>query len=135
WLCRWLIDCSGRASPVARDQDLRVPTELPISAVWGRFRGHAGMDDIGPPEFRARVGHSARFLSSNYFWYPGYWIWFIPLGQGVMSVGWVGEREQFTDAMRKPDGFREFLRGHRAVWDLLRGGEAELIDMLSYKQL
>lgn len=136
WRCRWLIDASGRASLVARDQDLRVATDLPISAVWGRFRGHADIDDMGgPPEFRSRVEHTARYLSTNHFCYPGYWIWFIPLGRDVMSVGWVGDRAQFTDAMRKPDGFLEHLRGHRAVWELLRGGQAELIDILSYKQL
>lgn len=135
WRCRWLIDASGRASMIARDQQLRVPTDLPISAVWGRFRGHVDMDDIGPPEFRARVEHTARFLSTNHFCYPGYWIWFIPLGREVMSVGWVGDKAIFKDAMRKPEGFLEFLKGHRAVWDLLRGGEAELVDILSYKQL
>ena len=29
--------------------------------------------------------------------------------------------------MRKPEGFLEFLRGHRAVWDLLKD-RAELIE-------
>nr|WP_276601001.1 tryptophan 7-halogenase [Nannocystis sp. ILAH1] len=135
WRCKWLIDASGRASLVARDQDLRVPTDLPVSAVWGRFRGYADMDDMGPPEWRGRVQNTARFLSTNHFCYPGYWIWFIPLGQEVMSVGWVGEKAQFRDAWRKPEGFLEFLKGHKAVWDLLRGGEAELVDILSYKQL
>lgn len=135
WRCKWLIDASGRASLVARDQELRVPTDLPISAVWGRFRGYADMDDMGPPEWRGRVQNTARFLSTNHFCYPGYWIWFIPLGQEVMSVGWVGEKAQFSDAWRKPEGFLEFLKGHKAVWDLLRGGEAELVDILSYKQL
>lgn len=135
WRCRWLVDASGRASLVARDQDLRVPFDLPISAVWGRFRGHADMDDIGPADWRARTQHTARFLSTNHFCYPGYWIWFIPLGQEVMSVGWVGEQAQFTDAMRKEQGFLDFLKGHRAVWDLLHRGAAELLDVLSYKKL
>ncbi|HEY8378794.1 MAG TPA: FAD-dependent monooxygenase, partial [Nannocystis sp.] len=135
WRCRWLVDASGRASLVARNLDLRIPFDLPIAAVWGRFRGHADMDDIGPPEWRARAQHTARFLSTNHFCYPGYWIWFIPLGQGVMSVGWVGDQALFSDAMRKEQGFLDFLRGHRAVWDLLHQGEAELLDVLSYKKL
>jgi flavin-dependent dehydrogenase len=69
-----------------------------------------------------------------HFCYPGYWIWFIPLGRGVMSVGWVGDKSIFRDDMRKPDGFNNFLREHRAVWDLLKD-RAELLDVLAYKQL
>lgn len=136
WRCRWLVDATGRASAIARLKDLRVPTpEHPISAVWGRFTGHADMDDMGPPAWRARTEHTARFLSTNHFCYPGYWIWFIPLSRGVMSVGWVGDHKIFTDAMRKPEGFLEFLRGHRSSWDLLRHGKAELVDLMAYKQL
>lgn len=132
---RWLVDASGRASLVARQKDLRVATDHPIAAVWGRFTGHADMDDWGPPAWRQRVRNTARVLSTVHFCYdPGYWIWFIPLGRGVMSVGWVGVKEVFTDAMRKPDGFREFLSTHRAVWDLLKD-KAELHDVLAYKQL
>jgi flavin-dependent dehydrogenase len=135
WRCRWLVDASGRASLVARQKDLRVAVpEHGISAAWGRFVKHGDMDDWGPPEWRARVRHTARFLSTNHFCYPGYWIWFIPLGRGVMSVGWVGDRDIFRDDMRKPDGFMAFLREHRASWDLLKDG-AELLDVLAYKQL
>lgn len=136
WTCRWLVDATGRSSLVARDQGLRVPIpEHKIAAVWGRFRGFADIDDIGPPEWRARVDHTARLLSTNHFCYPGYWIWFIPLGQGVMSVGWVGEHAQFSDEWRKPEGFLELMRGHRSSWQLLREGRAELLDVLAYKQL
>lgn len=136
WRCRWLVDATGRASVVSRLKDLRIAApEHPISAVWGRFTGHADMDDMGPPAWRARVEHTARFLSTTHFCYPGYWIWFIPLSRGVMSVGWVGDHAIFTDAMRKPEGFLEFLRGHRSSWDLLNQGKAELIDVMAYKQL
>lgn len=132
---RWVVDASGRASAIARLKDLRVPVaDHGIAAVWGRFTGHADMDACGPDSWRARVRHTARTLSTNHFCYPGYWIWFIPLGRGVMSVGWVGDRAIFRDEMRKPDGFLEFLRGHRAAWDLLKDG-AELVDVLAYKQL
>ncbi|MBK9754728.1 MAG: FAD-dependent monooxygenase [Nannocystis sp.] len=131
---RWVVDASGRASAIARQKQLRVPADHPIAAVWGRFTGHVDMDDAGTPEWRARVHNTARVLSTNHFCYPGYWIWFIPLGRGVMSVGWVGEHKIFNDAMRKPEGFLEFLKTHRAPWDLLKD-RAELIDVLAYKQL
>ncbi|MBA3546552.1 MAG: FAD-dependent monooxygenase [Nannocystis sp.] len=131
---RWVVDASGRASAIARLKDLRVPVEHGIAAAWGRFTGHADMDDWGPASWRARVKNTARMLSTVHFCYRGYWIWFIPLGRGVMSVGWVGDRAIFRDEMRKPEGFLEFLRGHRAVWDLLKD-RAELLDVLAYKQL
>jgi flavin-dependent dehydrogenase len=133
---RWLVDASGRASLIARQKDLRVQTpEHGIAAAWGRFINHADMDDWGPPAWRQRVRNTARVLSTVHFCYdPGYWIWFIPLGRGVMSVGWVGDRTIFREDMRKPEGFLEFLRGHRAVWDLLKD-RAELLDVLAYKQL
>lgn len=132
---RWVVDASGRASAIARLKDLRVPVaEHGISAVWGRFTGHADMDDWGPEGWRGRVHHTARMLSTVHFCYAGYWIWFIPLGRGVMSVGWVGDKNIFRDEMRKPEGFLEFLKGHRAVWDLLKD-RAQLIDVLAYKQL
>jgi len=132
---RWVVDASGRASAIARLKDLRVQTpEHGIAAAWGRFTGHADMDDWGPPEWRGRVHHTARVLSTNHFCYPGYWIWFIPLGRGVMSVGWVGDRKIFREEMRKPEGFLEFLKGHRSSWDMLKD-RAELLDVLAYKQL
>jgi len=132
---RWVVDASGRASAIARLKDLRVQTpEHGIAAAWGRFTGHADMDDWGPPEWRGRVHHTSRVLSTNHFCYPGYWIWFIPLGRGVMSVGWVGDHKIFRDEMRKPEGFLEFLKTHRAPWDLLKD-RAELLDVLAYKQL
>ena len=135
---RWVVDAGGRASLIARLKDLRVPTpEHGIAAAWGRFTGHADMDDWPPAAgtgWRARVDHTARVLSTNHFCYPGYWIWFIPLGRGVMSVGWVGEHKIFRDEMRKPAGFLGFLKEHRAAWDLLKD-RAELIDVLAYKQL
>jgi flavin-dependent dehydrogenase len=132
---RWVVDASGRASAIARLKDLRVPVaDHGISAVWGRFTGHADMDDWGPESWRGRVHHTARTLSTVHFCYPGYWIWFIPLSRGVMSVGWVGDKNIFRDEWRKPEGFLEFLKGHRAVWDLLKD-RAQLIDVLAYKQL
>lgn len=136
WSCRWLIDASGRASLVARDQQLRVPLpEHRIASVWGRFRGFADVDDLGPPAWRARVQHTARLLSTNHFCYPGAWIWFIPLGRDVMSVGWVGEQDQFSDEWRKPEGFLDLLRKHRAPWQFLREGQVELLDVLAYRHL
>ena len=130
---RWVIDASGRASLLARQKQLRTTSSLRHAAVWGRFRGVTDLDDHGPEPFRARVRHTSRVLSTNHFCYPGYWIWVIPLGRGLTSIGLVMEHDRFSDALRDEAGFSSFLREHRAFEELLVG--AELVDVMSLGQL
>jgi flavin-dependent dehydrogenase len=131
---RWLVDAAGRASVVARLKGLRVPeSEHPIAAVWGRFTHVRDLDQFGPESFRARVRHSSRMLSTVHFCYPGYWIWFIPVKDGVTSLGVVGDRQSVDTPCRTKRGFVEFMRAHRAVASLLGG--AEMLDVGSYAQL
>jgi flavin-dependent dehydrogenase len=131
---RWLVDASGRASLVARAKDLRVPErDHAIAAVWGRYTGIRDLDEFGPESFRARVRHSSRMLSTVHFCYPGYWIWFIPLKEGVTSIGVVGDRDCVDGVCRTKIGFEDFLGRHRAVASLLDG--AEMLDIGSYAQL
>lgn len=134
WSARWLIDATGRESLIARARDLRVPEkDHRIAAAWGRARNVTDMDDIDAPEFHARARHTSRVLSTNHFMYQGYWIWFIPLREGLTSIGIVQEREQWSPSRHKPEGFLEFLRGHRAVESLIE--DVELIDLAAYTQL
>jgi flavin-dependent dehydrogenase len=128
---RWIVDASGRTSLVARAKALRVEEDHPMTAVWGRFRAVVDLDDYGSESFRDRFKHTSRVLSTTHFCYPGYWIWFIPLGEGVTSVGVVIERDKFDDAWRTSDGFRLFLDRHGAVAKLL--ARAEMIDLMGYK--
>lgn len=124
WSTRWLIDAAGRRGLLAKQMDLRVPEEEHrIGSVWGRFEGVQDVDDVGPAEFRSRVRHTARRLSTIHFWYPGYWIWFIPLRGGVTSIGVTGELVSRSRDMRTPEGFRAFLDEHRAVASLLEGAK------------
>jgi flavin-dependent dehydrogenase len=132
--CRWLVDAAGRSSLIARARRLRVPEPThEIAAVWGRFEGVADIDDGGPEEFRARVRHASRMLSTIHFGYDGYWIWFIPLKYGVTSVGVVGERRAVDTPCRTRAGFLAFLRRHGAVAALL--ANATLVDVGSFAQL
>lgn len=131
--CRWLVDASGRASLVSKQKKLRVEEDHPLAAVWGRFRHVRDLDDIGSPTFSARVKHTSRHLSTTHFSYPGYWIWFIPLGRGIVSVGVVIRKSQWKDEWRTEEGFWAFLREHASSAKLLEG--AELIDVMSYGQL
>lgn len=130
---RWVIDASGRASVIARKKGLRTESSLAHAAVWGRYRGVLDLDDVGPESFHARVRHTSRVLSTNHFSYPGYWIWLIPLGRGVTSVGVVMEKERFGAQLRSREGFEAFLRSHAAVAGLMK--EAEALDTMSYGQL
>ncbi len=121
---RWLVDAGGRGGFLARRLDWRVPeAEHRIGSVWARFEGVADIDDLGDDAFHARVRHTSRHLSTLHFLYRGYWIWVIPLGQGITSVGVVGAPVRDA-ALRTPDGFRAFLDGHAAVRALLADAKA-----------
>lgn len=130
---RWLVDATGRPGILARQRDLREAEPVHrIGSVWARFEGVTDIDQLGDDAFRARVRHTARGLSTLHFLHPGYWIWVIPLRGGLTSVGVVGEPAR-DRAVRTPDGFRQFLDGHRAVRDLL--AEAKAVDFGSLARI
>ncbi len=133
--CRWLIDASGRSSILAKQEKLRIPeSHHAMAAVWGRFKNVINLDEVGPESFRQRVNHTSRHTSTTHFCYPGYWIWFIPIGQDVVSVGIVMERTAgWQDHLGKQEGFLNFLKQHRAAWSLLH--EATLLDIGSFQHL
>ena len=133
--CRWLIDASGRSSILAKQEDLRIPeTRHSVAAVWGRFKNVQNMDEIGPETFHQRVNGTKRYTSTTHFCYPGYWIWFIPISQDIVSVGVVMERAAgWQEELRKPNGLWGFLKQHQAPWALLQ--KAELLDIGSFQHL
>lgn len=130
---RWVVDCTGRRRLLAGELDLASPVDHGTSAVWGRFTGVLDLDAIADDPWRKRVRYTSRVLSTNHFCYPGYWIWLIPLGDGVTSVGVVGLKEHFERGVRTPEGFVAFLERHRALASILRG--AELLDVGGYTHL
>ena len=135
WKARWVVDATGRQSLISRQLDLRMPEkDHRIAAAWGRVRNIADIDDTGHAEFHERVKWTSRRLSTNHFMYPGYWLWLIPLRQGISSIGIVQEREQWSPSRHKADGFLSFLREHRAMRDIL-GDAPELLDLQAFTQL
>ncbi|MCB9596124.1 MAG: tryptophan 7-halogenase [Sandaracinaceae bacterium] len=131
---RWIVDATGRASTIARLKDLRLPVDDHcMASVWGRYEGVRDFDSIQDRPWRSRSRWVARSLSTNHFLYPGYWIWFIPLGRGVTSVGLVGEKDVFRRGIRTKDGFLEFLREHRAVASMIE--DVEGLDLEGFTQL
>jgi hypothetical protein len=94
-----------------------------MASAWARFEGVADIDALGSEAFRARVRHTSRHLSTLHFLYPGYWIWVIPLGFGVVSVGVTGEPVREA-SVRTPEGLRAFLLRHASMRELLAGAKA-----------
>lgn len=141
WQARWVIDATGREGMLHRLLDLKVPEKRHrVAAAWARLRGVKDMDDphaLGGgakvEAWRARAKYTSRVLSTNHFMYPGYWIWFIPLRDGLTSVGVVQQASDWSPARHKPEGFLQFLREHRAVADLLE--DVELVDLDAFTQL
>ena len=133
---RWVIDATGRTSLIAKQRGLRVPTrDHNVASAWARYRKVVDIDDLDLPGFRARVRHTSRRLSTIHFTYPGYWIWFIPLGDDVISVGVVIDKinPRYDPGLLREAGFRGFLDQHRAIRDLL--APAELLDFVAYGHL
>jgi flavin-dependent dehydrogenase len=134
WSARWVVDAAGRAGVLSRLLDLKLPErEHRIAAAWGRVTGLRDMDDIDAPHWRERARYTARSLSTNHFCYRGQWLWAIPLGEGVTSVGAVMEAPMWSRALHDRDGFVAYLNEHRAFRDLMDG--AELHDHQFFTQL
>lgn len=135
WSARWVVDATGRESMVARQLDLRVPEKSHrIAASWGRFTGVDDMDDRPhAPAWRGRVNDTCRALSTNHFSYPGYWIWFIPLREGITSLGVVQESSAWSPKRHSAEGLLGFMREHKAVASLIE--KVECIDVGAFTQL
>ena len=132
---RWLCDASGRRHVLQRKLGRKVTKEarLNTGAAWGRYRNIAGLDAVDHPAWRARVRYTSRHLSTNHFMYDGYWIWFIPLAQDLMSVGVVYDKDRCPDGPRRREEMEAFLERHRAPRELMKGAVFE--DFRSYVHL
>jgi flavin-dependent dehydrogenase len=72
---RFVLDASGRDTLLARQFDLKVRNpEHNSSALFGHFRGARRLD-------------GKREGNISIFWFRHGWFWFIPLADGVTSVG------------------------------------------------
>jgi flavin-dependent dehydrogenase len=130
---RWLVDAGGREGFLAKRLDWRLPeAEHRIGSAWARFEGMTDIDSYGSEAFHARVRHTTRHLSTLHFLYPGYWIWIIPLGFGITSVGVTGVPVRDA-ALRTPEGLRAFLDRHAAVRALI--GDAKAVDFGSLARI
>jgi flavin-dependent dehydrogenase len=132
---RWLCDASGRRQVVQRKLGRKVTKEsrLNTGAAWGRYRNVAGLDATTDRAWKERVRYTARHLSTNHFMYDGYWIWFIPLADDVMSVGVVFDKDRISDGPRTREEMEAFVDRHRAPRELMKG--AVFQDFQAYAHL
>lgn len=138
--CRWVLDATGRVNFLGRKLGLidRLD-EHPIAAMWGRWQNVKHIDDVaarGPNEFAAR-NISSRRLGTNHYMGFGYWVWFIPLGNGETSIGIVFDK-RYLDLHQSRDRERDytaFLKAIPAAAQLLEGATLRSEDLRFYGSL
>jgi flavin-dependent dehydrogenase len=126
--CRWLVDATGRQAMLARKRGGVTPIDShPTAAIWVRYNGVKDMDgvecagvDSGDPWQRAVI--APRRLATNHFTGWGYWVWFIPLHDGEMSVGLVWDKRLLNPEGRTPlEKLTRFLDGNPLTRELIEG--------------
>jgi flavin-dependent dehydrogenase len=140
--CRWLVDATGRQAMLARKRGGVTPIDShPTAAIWVRYRNVKDMDGIevagvdpADPWHRALI--APRRAATNHFTGWGYWIWFIPLHDGEMSVGLVWDRRLVTPEGTTPlDKLTRFLQTNPLTREMIEGATAVEGDCRYYAHL
>ncbi len=130
---RWVIDASGPACLLARQQGWRrTNAEHPTAAAWGRWTGVKDWDGLELAEKYpdwASATHGLRNTATNHVVGDGWWSWWIPLKGGDVSVGVVFDQR----LVAWPQGggtlagrLRDFLMKHPVAREML--ADARLIE-------
>jgi len=134
---RYLVDATGRNSPLVRQLDLR-DEETPVASktsYWSRVRGSRPIDELGGESWRARVENTLRWASTNHFMYEGYWMWLIPVGDDTVSIGVTVDQDGPNPLkVRNAGEFEAFLRSHKAFDELL-GEQPEFLDFMALPRI
>jgi flavin-dependent dehydrogenase len=128
--CRWVVDASGVAALLARQEGWFEPnTAHPTAAAWARWRKVKDWDgrDLAAryPEWSGRCLGS-RNTATNHIVGDGWWSWWIPLKGGDVSVGVVFDQRLVTFPQGEAslgERLREFLRQHPVAREVLEGAE------------
>ncbi|MCR9159520.1 MAG: NAD(P)/FAD-dependent oxidoreductase [Nannocystaceae bacterium] len=92
WRARWVIDATGRRSFLKRKLGLVEGNGHVASSAWFRIARPLAVDDMSTDDaWRRRVPFGMRRLSTNHFMGEGYWLWWIPLADGSISIGLVAD--------------------------------------------
>jgi flavin-dependent dehydrogenase len=128
--CRWVVDASGFAALLARQEGWLEPnTAHPTASAWARWRKVKDWDgrELAEkfPEWSGRCLGS-RNTATNHILGDGWWSWWIPLKGGDVSVGVVFDQRlvSFPQGEAKlGDRLREFLTRHPVARELLADAE------------
>ncbi len=138
--CRWVLDATGRATFLGKRLGLiERNREHPTAAVWCRWEGVRHLDDVaarGPLSF-SRGNVASRRLATNHYMGFGYWVWFIPLGNGETSIGVVFDTRlvQLDRGSRLAEDYQAFLRAIPAAAELLQGATMRSEDLRTFSNL
>jgi flavin-dependent dehydrogenase len=138
--CRWVLDATGRATFLGKRLGLiERNREHPTAAVWCRWENVRHLDDVaarGPLSFsRGNVG--SRRLATNHYMGFGFWVWFIPLGNGETSIGVVFDT-RLVGLDRGKDlanDYLAFLRRIPPAAELLEGATMKGEDLRTFSNL
>ena len=129
---KWLIDASGRAGVITKRQRCHSLENVPMhSSAWGRFSNVKDFDSVGTQEWRDSA--SSRFLSTNHFSGHGYWIWFIPLKDGLTSIGIVCDKTKVKNPPMNQEDFIAKLKSHASINHMIE--DAQIEDFEAWGQL
>jgi len=138
--CRWVLDATGRATFLGKRLGLiERNREHPTAAVWCRWDGVRHLDDVaarGPLAF-ARGNVASRRLATNHYMGFGYWVWFIPLGNGETSIGIVYDTRlvQLGRGGDLAGDYRAFLEAIPPAAELIAGASLKPGDLRTFSNL
>jgi flavin-dependent dehydrogenase len=126
---RWVVDASGVAAVLARQQGWWRPNSAhPTTAVWSRWKGVKDWDGLElakkHPKWAAAC-YGIRGTGTNHLMGDGWWAWLIALKGGDVSVGVVFDQRRVT----WPEGgsmgkrLKDFLMQHPAGRELMADAE------------
>ena len=124
-LARWIVDASGVAALLARQEGWWRPNTLhPTTAVWARWTGVKDWDGCELakkyPDW-ARECQGIRTTATNHFTGPGWWAWCIPLKGGDFSIGVVFDQRlvNWPEGGSLGERLRSFLMRHPVARELM----------------
>ncbi len=102
---RWVVDATGRFGLLKRKLGLAEEAHHKANSAWFRVPHKIDPNEWSTDEaWRSRIApfkhedgreDSMRYLSTNHFTGPGYWLWFIPLAGDYTSIGIVVDDNRY----------------------------------------
>ncbi len=138
---RWVIDASGVAALLARQQGWWRPNLAhPTTAVWARWTGVKDWDGLELAQkfpAWAMESYGIRATATNHLCGPGWWAWCIPLKDGDVSIGVVFDQRLVDWPEHGPlaERLKAFLMRHPAARELLREAQCRPGDVHWRKNL